>query len=181
MYAWNSVKGVAANNSQDFNLQKLIMLMDNIDLIYKISSITAVMAALITAFAGGIQWYSGKIIADKQEAKVIAIEKDARIKKPTIFSQTSVSLNVSEGNLFVQKYLISINSPTVHIPLYTNILYNPANGPIERVGEMQINDVGGGVRKVEDEDISYVDTEYTLKTNRALKENEYINFSLEKH
>lgn len=148
-------------------------------MIYRISSITVIVAAFVTAIAGGLQWWSGNKISAKQEVKIAAMEKEARIKKSTIISQTNISKNKLEGKLFVHKYLISINSPVVHIPLYTNIEYNLANGDIKRIGGMQLNDVGGGVRRVEDENVSYVDTEYTVKTDRPLKSGEEFVFSLE--
>lgn len=138
-----------------------------------------VVAAFVTASAGGIQWWSGNVISTNQEVKIVAMEKSARIKKPSIFSQKIISQNVPDGDLFAQKYLVSINSPVRHIPLYTYINYKPFNGDIERVGEMQLSDVGGGIRQVEDENVSYVDTEYTLKTSRPLSKDEGIVFTLE--
>ena len=152
----------------------------DIDLIYKISSIVAISAALIAALAGGVQWWAGSVISNRQETKIITMERDVRIKKPAIFLQKAISLNTSDGNLFIQKYLVSINSPVVHIPLYTHIQYKLSNGPIERVGEMQLKDIGSGIRQVEGEDVSYVDTEYTLRTNRMLNQGEEIIFTLEK-
>ncbi len=150
------------------------------ELIYRVSSIIAISSAVIAALFGGIQWWSGNVISSKQEIKIVAMEKDTRVKRSTIFSQKIISQNIPDGKLFVQKYQVSINSPVVHVPLYTYIQSRPINGIVERVGEMQINDVGGGVRSVGGVDVSYVDTEYTLKTNRALDEGESITFTLEK-
>jgi len=155
----------------------------NIETIYTISSIVGIIAALIAPLAPlafGIQWWSGNVIAKKQEDKILVMEKDARIKKPTIFSQKAISLNVPDGDLFVQKYVVSINSPVVNIPLYTVIRSNPVKGIVERVGDMQLNDVGGGLRQTEGADVSYVDVEYTVRTNRALDDGETIIFTLEK-
>lgn len=151
----------------------------DIELIYRISSVVAIVAALVAASAGGVQWWSGNVISAKQEAKITVMATEARIRNPTIYSQTTISQNIHVGDLFAQKYLVSINSPAVHVPLYTYIQYEPTNGDIERVGEMQLNDVGGGVRQVEGKSVSYVDTEYTLKTSRALSEGEGIVFTLE--
>jgi len=150
----------------------------DIEVIYRISSVVLIISAFLTAFAGGIQWWSGSIISNQQDAKVVGVEKDVRIKSSTIFSQKIISQNVLDETLFVHKYLVSINSPLVRMPLYTYIQYKPANGDIERVGGMLINDVGGGIRRVEGENVSYVDNEYTVKTNRALAEDETITFTL---
>lgn len=162
--------------SSDSEKHNLITM--DIESIYRISSVVLIVAAFVTAFAGGIQWWSGNRISNEQEAKVMAMGKDARIKSPAIFSQKVISQNIPEGTLFVHKYLVSINSPIVHIPLYTYIQYKPANGDIERVGGMQMNNVGGGVRRTEGENVSYVDAEYTVRTNRALADDETITFTL---
>ncbi len=146
---------------------------------YKISSIVSVVAAVIAALSGCIVWWSGSIISLKQENKIFALETEQRIKRPTIFSQEVVSKNIVEGDVFVHQYLVSINSPVVHAPLYTRINFQLENGGIERIGEMQINDRDGGVRQVEGADVSYLNTLYTLRTNRRLGENEAIIFSLQ--
>lgn len=153
----------------------------DIELIYRVSSITAIVAALVAAIAGGTQWWSGSVISSRQEVKITTLEKDSRIKKPSIFSQKIISQNIPDKNLFIQKYLVSINSPVQYVPLYTYIQFDRINGDIERVGAMEYNDVGGGVRSVEGQDVSYVNTEYTLKTSRILSGDEKIVFSLEKH
>jgi len=150
------------------------------ELVYKISSIVAIIAALTAAIAGGVQWWSGNLLSNKQENKIIAMEKEARIRNPTIFSQKLISPNVPDGNFFVQKYAVSINSPVQHRPLYTYFDYDGKNGDLDRVGEMQYNDTGSGIRQVEGVDVSYVDTEYTLKTNRAVLAGEKIIFTLER-
>ncbi len=152
----------------------------NIELIYKVSSITVIVATIVGAFAGVTQYWTSGIISKRQDGKIEAMEKSVRVNKANIFSQKIISQNIPNEKLFTQKYLISINSPIQHTPLYTYIQYDIRNGDIERVGEMGYSDIGGGVRQVEGQDVSYIDTEYTLNTNRALNENEGIIFSLEK-
>jgi len=156
------------------------MILVDLEIIYRTASILAISAAVIAACAGGIQWWTGAILAKTQEMKVETLEKEARIKNPTLFAQEIIELNVPDGEVFIQKYLVSISSPQKHTPMYTRIQYKEENGSINRIGETQMSDVGGGIKQIEGVDVSYVNTAYTIRTDRKLAEGESVIFSLKK-
>lgn len=135
-----------------------------------------IIAAILVLVSTMGNFWTGKIIEVQKNTQVQSLEKQLSDLKPSVFSQSTESINIPEGNLYKQIFRVSVDAPAANGIMVTH-LTSRAN----RVGKTEVSPTGAaGVRTRNGILVSFQDYIYSFKTDRPLDMNtDSVSFSYE--
>lgn len=135
-----------------------------------------IVAAILVVISTIGTFWTGKIIDAQKNTQVLSLQKQLSDLKPSVFSQTTESINVPENNLYKQSFKVSVDAPAANGIVVTH-LASRAN----RVGKTEVNPIGtAGVRVRNGVLVPFQDYIYSFKTDKPLDmQTDSVSFSYE--
>jgi hypothetical protein len=133
-----------------------------------------IFAAILVVISTIGTFWTGKIIDGQKSTQVQSLQKQLSDLKPSIFSQTTESINVLEDNLYKQTFKVSVDAPASNGIVVTH-LTSRAN----RVGRTEISPLSNsGVRIRNKVLVSFQDYIYSFSTDKPLDmQTDSVSFS----